>query len=341
VSHAIGADGALARDTSRFDFFQALRLIEAAYPERAGLGRSLRPADDAVRLGQKPRLGFAAVELAEYRPAVDGRPGRLTLNAGGLFGANGPMPLYFTEYAHNRMLHEADTTLVGFLDMFHHRQLSLFYRAWAMSQPVVGLDRGRPLVEGYGRYVGSLCGQAAQAAAGQDSTDDPDTLQFCGLLATRTRHASGLGLLLSQYFSVPVAIRQFVGQWLKLSGQDQTTLQGHGKRPLGAGLVVGKRVWDRQSKFRVVIGPVGKTDIRRLLPGTASHRRLIEWVDLYTGGLLDWDVELRVQPDAASGMRFDGSARLAHTSWLGSRRIAGGGHCIVRIQPRRNVLNTR
>jgi type VI secretion system protein ImpH len=340
VSHAIGADGALAHETSRFDFFQALRLIEAAHPGRAGLGRSLRPADDAVRLGQKPRFGFTAAELAEYRPAAEGQPARLTVNAGGLFGANGPMPLYFTEYAHNRMLHEEDSTLVGFLDMFHHRQLSLFYRAWAMSQPVVGMDRGRPLVEGYGRYVGSLCGQAIQAASEPDSTDDLDALQFCGLLATRTRHASGLGLLLSQYFSVPVAIRQFVGQWLKLSGQDRTALQGRGKRPLGAGLVVGKRVWDRQSKFRVVIGPVGKADMRRLLPGTASHRRLIEWVDLYTGGVLDWDVELRVQPEAASGMRFDGSARLAHTSWLGSRSIAGG-HTTVRIQPRRNVLNTR
>jgi type VI secretion system protein ImpH len=300
---------------------QALRLFEAEHPERPRLGTSLRLADDAIRLGQEPRFSFVAAELGAYTPAADGLPARLAVNVGGLFGANSPMPLYFTEYAHNRTAQERDQTLVRFLDIFNHRLLSLFYRAGADSQPVIGLDRGHVTREGYGHYVSSLCGLAAPA--GRDTIGELDKLQFCGLLATRTRHASGLSLLLSQYLGVPAAIQQFVGQWLKLSPQDQTSLQRHGQPRLGEGLVLGARVWDRQNKFRVVIGPVARADMQRLLPGTATHRRLIDWVGLYTGGLLDWDVELWVEREAVPPLRLDGGARLGRTSWLAPKRSAG------------------
>jgi type VI secretion system protein ImpH len=323
MSHALTLASRLAQDSARFDLLQALRVIESAYPDRPRLGRSLRPGDDVVRLAQEPRFGFVAAELGKYRPAAAGEPGRLIVNVAGLFGPNSPMPLYFTEYAHNRMLHAGDPTLVRFLDIFNHRLLSVFYRAWANTQPVIGLDRGQAGAGGYVGYVGyvsSLCGLVCPSSAGAGAAADLEKLQFSSLLASRTRPASGLGLLLSQYFGVPVAIQQFVGQWLRLARPDRTALQGHGQRRLGEGLVLGSRVWDRQNKFRVVIGPVGARDMRRLLPGTSTHRRLLEWVDLYTGGLLEWDVELRVKPEEAPCLRLDGSARLSRTGWLGRRR---------------------
>ncbi|ANN76676.1 type VI secretion system baseplate subunit TssG [Bordetella flabilis] len=322
MPHPLSLVSRLSGETARFGFLQALRLIESTYPHRPRLGRSLRPADDAIRLGQDPQFAFVAAELGRYQPAAGGRPGRLAVNVAGLFGPNSPMPLYFAEYAHSRMVHERDPTLARFLDIFHHRLLSLFYRAWANTQPVVGLDRGPARAEGYVGYVGSLCGLAPPPRGRARAMADLDKLQFSSLLASRTRHASGLGLLLSQYFGVPVAIRQFVGQWLTLPSQDRSTLRRHGARRLGEGLVLGGRVWDRQNKFRVVIGPVGARDMRRLLPGTSAHRRLLEWVDLYTGGLLDWDVELRVKPEEAPCLRLDGSARLSRVGWLGHRRTA-------------------
>jgi type VI secretion system protein ImpH len=340
VPHAIGPEGLLARDTRRFGFFQALRLIEAAHRDRPRLGCSLHPREDAVRLGQSPRLGFVAAELDAYQAAGDEGPARLSVNVGGLFGANGPMPLHLTEYVHDRISHAGDTTLAAFADVFHHRQLCLFYRAWAAGQPVVGLDPDRPGASGYGFYAASLCGWSGAGAVGPRAADVLGKLQFCGLLSTRTRHASGLGLLLGQYFGVPMKIRQFVGLWLRLGADDCTRLgTGAPHHSLGLGLVVGKRVWDRQSKFRVVIGPVGSRDMRRLLPGTASHGRLVDWVHLYTGGLLEWDIELRLTHEAAACMRLDGHARLAYTTWLG-RRTAGAPPT-VRIQPRQNTFTTR
>lgn len=59
----------------------------------------------------------------------------------GMLGPNGPLPLHLTEYARSRSIHAGDQTLVRFLDIFHHRFMALFYRAWAQAQPTVSLDR--------------------------------------------------------------------------------------------------------------------------------------------------------------------------------------------------------
>ncbi len=59
----------------------------------------------------------------------------------GLFGPNGPLPIHLTEYAHERQLQAKDNTFVEFCNVFHHRLLSLFYRAWAVNQKSVDFDR--------------------------------------------------------------------------------------------------------------------------------------------------------------------------------------------------------
>ncbi|RKP49398.1 type VI secretion system baseplate subunit TssG [Trinickia fusca] len=328
----------LTQAAHRFEFFQAMRLIECARGDRPRIGQSLRPADDVVRLGQDPDFRFVATALAGYRQASDRRPARLAVNFLGLLGPNGPMPLWLTEYVHDRVQHGGDTTLVSFLDMFQHRMLGLFYRAWAASQPVVSLDR--PDGEGFSRYLGSLCGLRApsrrERGRERDGVPDSAKLHFAGLLAGRTRHASGLSLLLSQYFGLPVAIEQFVGQWVRLPEDECTRLRSRGAKQLGQGVALGTKVWDRQHKFRVVIGPLDEADYRRLQPGGGSFRRLEHWVRLYTGGVLDWDVQLNLAPGAAKGMRLDANARLARSTWLG-RPDAAQRQPTLRFHPGGNV----
>ncbi|KVO90350.1 type VI secretion protein [Burkholderia ubonensis] len=326
----------LTQSAHGFEFFQAMRLFECARADLPRIGQSLRPADDAIRLGQDPEFHFAATEVAAYRPANDRRPARLAVSFLGLLGPNGPMPLWLTEYVRDRVRHGRDTTLVGFLDMFQHRMLGLFYRAWAASQPVISLDR--PDDASFSRYVGSLGGFGASPRRERDIVPDSARLDFTGLLAGRTRHASGLASLLSQYFGLPVAIEQFVGHWVRLPVHECTRLGTHGMgaKKLGQGVVLGGKVWDRQHKFRVVIGPVGADDCRRLQPGSDSFRRLVQWVRLYTGGVLDWDLLLTLAPGAAAGVRLGTNARIARSTWLG-RPDAPGRKPTLRFHPSCNA----
>jgi type VI secretion system protein ImpH len=56
-------------------------------------------------------------------------PAHMTIAFMGLTGVQGALPLYYTE----RMLASKaakDDSLAAFLDIFNHRLISLFYRAW-------------------------------------------------------------------------------------------------------------------------------------------------------------------------------------------------------------------
>ncbi|KVR05440.1 type VI secretion protein [Burkholderia ubonensis] len=338
MSSLVTLERRLARAAHRFEFFQAMRLLECARADLPRIGRSLRPADDAIWLGQDPDFRFAATALAAYQPANDLRPARIAVNFLGLLGPNGPMPLWLTEYVHDRVHHGGDTTLVAFLDMFQHRMLGLFYRAWAASQPVVSLDR--PSDASFSRYVGSLDGFGASPWRERDVVPGSAKLYFAGLLAGRTRHASGLAALLSEYFGLSVTIEQFLGHWVRLPARERTRFGARGMsvgvKKLGEGVVLGSKVWDRQHKFRVVIGPVGADDCQRLQPAGDSFRRLVHWVRMYTGGVLDWDVLLILAPGAANGVRLGPKARIARSTWLG-RPDAGGRIPTLRFHPGCNV----
>ena len=298
------------------DFFQALRLLENAHPDKPRIGASLRPRDDAVRFGRDPSLGFEPGAVAGFTPATYDAKARLAVNFFGMFGANGPLPLHLTEYARDRARNHGDHTLVAFLDVFHHRMVSLFYRARAAADPAVSLDR--PDSDRFADYVGSLFGIGAPSMRGRDEIGDFAKLHFAGLMANQRRPAAGLVTILRAYFKLPVEIEQFVGHWMKipLDGQTRIGMEDRGNR-LGTSAVLGKKVWDCQHKFRLVIGPLDYDDYERMLPGGASMTRLVDWVKSYAGTVLDWDVRLVLRQSAVPPLRL-GARRLGWTTYLAS-----------------------
>ena len=139
----------------------------------------------------------------------------------------------------------------------------------------------------------SLIGLATPGLHDRDAMPDLTKLHFAGLLAAQPRNAEGLGQILSAFFSVPVRVRSLIGAWLSLPEPDYTRLgDGGATAELGKSTLVGKRVWSRQHKFRIVFGPLTLKDYRRLLPGGQSLHRLIPIVRNYAGDALIWDVVL-------------------------------------------------
>ena len=316
----VDVDRRLAQAGAGMDFYQALRLLENAHVNLPRIGASLRPRDDAVRFGQEPSLGFEPGALAGATPASSSTRMRLMVNFTGLLGPNGPLPLHLTEYVRERVRNGRDTTLIAFLNVFHHRMVSLFYRARASADPAISLDR--PHSDRFSDYVGSLLGIGTPALRGRDDIGDFAKLHFAGLLANNRRPAAGLVAILGAYFKVPVQLEQFVGHWMAIPASSQTRMGALDRgNLLGASTVLGTRVWDRQHKFRLVIGPLGYADYRRLLPGGASLRRLVDWVNSYAGLALDWDVRLVLRQDEVPRLAL-GAKQLGWTTWLGSAPAA-------------------
>jgi len=301
----------------RFDFFQALRLIECLYADRPRLGTGKMASDDPVRLGQEPEMDFAPATL---RSCKTGRSGidRLTVRFLGLFGPNGPLPLHLTEYARQRLHHHGDPTFTAFADIFHHRMLCLFYRAWAASQPTVMRDRPNAGRDGF--YVGSLLGLAPKPMRERDAVNDLAKFHYAGLLAGQTRHPDGLGALLGDYFGYPVVVEEYVGEWMEIAPADQSRLGASPRlATLGQSTIAGARVWGCQHKFRLVLGALGLEQYRAMLPGGGELAELVALVRNYAGDELAWDVNLILAGAEIPSARLDGATQLGWTSWLGDR----------------------
>src|SRR5262249_2750331 len=154
-----------------------------------------------------------------------------------------------TEYARERRRNNADPAFQRFADLFHHRALSLFFRAWADVRPVVSYDR--PSEDRFGNYLGALIGLSTPSLRDRDGMPDLTKLHFAGPLAGQTRHAAGLAAILSTFFDVPVSVQSFVGSWLQLPQADLSRLSGsETTAALGRSTLLGGRVWSRQHKFR-------------------------------------------------------------------------------------------
>jgi type VI secretion system protein ImpH len=329
-----------------FDFFTAVRRIEAVMGDGGPmLGATTRLRQDPVRFSQGASLAFEPSTIKSFSPgagrarhgdegggggAVGVReeaagPGRLEVAFMGLLGANGPLPLHLTEYARDRVRDAKDTTLLRFLDIFHHRSISLFYRAWAMNRPAVLRDRaarGNELADRYGYYLSCLTGIGAPSLRGRDAVPDRAKWYFAGRLSNQTRPPESIEDVVVEDFGVTCEVVEFVGRWMDLPGDARLRLGESAETgALGVSTIIGTRHWDCQQTFRLRLGPMSREKYERFLPGTAGFRRLTSWVRQHIGLELMWEAQLVLKKEEATGTRLgaapsEGGARLGWTSWI-------------------------
>jgi type VI secretion system protein ImpH len=324
---AVGVLKDLETRYASYEFFAALRLIECAAPDAPRLGRSARSADDSVRLGQVPSVAFAPTMFTEARRLAGGQ---LWLGGAffGLFGPNGPLPLHLTEYAHDRRHNFRDQTLARFADIFHHRLMCLFYRGWADAQPAVHGDR--PASDRFRQYVGALAGVGQVSLRDRDAMPDAARLHYAGLLSAQVRNPEALTTLLEKFFGERVRIREFRGEWMRLSDQDRLHLgRSHQSGQLGTSATLGEQVWGAQHRFRVVLGSMPLKRFERFLPGSTALKQLSAMVRNFVGWELEWDLQLIVDRAEVPGSRLGSGARLGWSSWLASRQRARDADDVV------------
>jgi type VI secretion system protein ImpH len=303
VARAMGAVSALEARPHGFSLFAALRLLEKASAAQPRLGESRKAADDHVRLGQAPHLVFAPSDIASVATGDEGRI-ELEQLGFGLFGPNGALPLHWTELAYERRHQKEDGTIVDFLNVFQHRLISLFYRAWAQSEPAVSLDR--PDTDSFRLYVGALLGVAPESAHDSDEVPDFAKLSRAGRFGLQARSADGLEAVLSDYFGVSIEVRPFSGEWLDIPAGLHSRLS---EQRLGMSTTLGATTWQCQHKFEIVLGPLSGSQFENFLPGARGLTELHSLVRFYTNDEWGWQVRLLLQDADIPGARHPRSAR--------------------------------
>jgi type VI secretion system protein ImpH len=306
----------LAERPQAFSLFAALRLLEQSLPEQPRLGESRKAADDFTRLGQAPYLTFAPCDVATVAKTEDGQIYLEQLGFG-LFGPNGALPLHLTELAFERRRHKEDGTIVDFLNLFQHRLISLFYRAWADSEPAVSLDR--PDADRFREYVGALFGLAPASTHDADAVPDYAKLSRAGRFSQQTRSAEGLEAILADYLEIAVEVRPFAGAWLDIPRELYSRL---GAQQLGMSTTLGASTWQCQHRFEIVLGPLSREAFANFLPGAAGLKELNALVRFYTNDEWAWQIRLLLRDVEIPGIHLGQGNQLGWTSWLGARRTS-------------------
>ena len=334
----------------KYDFFQALRRVECAYGDKPRIGTSRRLKDDAMRFGQFLSLGFASSALEkspDWSQPRDDSVRKLLVRFTGLTGPHGPLPLRMTEFIRNRArgvpdpdllatqrlpaADEAvpgeasvdpqrtsrDSTLAEFLDLFHHRMISLFYRAWAVAQKTVDMDREDD--RSFAEWLASTFGMGLPELNGLDSIPSWQKVAFAGHLSGPTRHPSGLEGVLGDAFRLPVEVISLVGHWITIPVDQRCRLgETRATGVLGSTCVAGARIWDRPMKFGVRIGPMSLEQFTTFLPKGSSHQKIHDWIAFYTRQQFYWEAAIVLKKEDVPQIRLGHAGRLGYTTWISS-----------------------
>jgi len=308
----------LREDAPRYSFFQIAQLAEAAGAGEIG-GRG--PAsEEQLRFRTRLSMAHPASDVTDSERVEDaeGRE-RLLLETTflGLYGTASPLPSYFTE----DLLHEEneDSLVRGFLDIFHHRMISLFYRCWKKYRHHVQFSRGGQ--DRFSQRVLSLTGLSVDCDDGQTQIPPIKLLRYAGVLSQRPCSAASLRCILSDYYSdIPVKVKENVSRWVAIPDASRSRLGLAGCR-LGQDVQLGERVFDRFGKFQVELGPMELDRFETFLPEGDNAPVLRQLLRIATADLLAYDVQLDLVSLATPTVQLSAhalGARLGHTSWLNS-----------------------
>ena len=291
----------------RFEFFQAVRLLER-WLQREGAGPDLLPS--ALRFRNTTSLSFPASEIESLEVhrleagPDEGKPPvsqiDITPAFMGMLGVAGALPIVYTEQIAQRELYHKDHAARAFLDVFSHRAVALFYTAWKRHRLHLQYEADRrnrfvPMVLALaGAGQGALQERLKPHAGG---VKDDSLAYFAGTLQQRALSATQVERLLARYLGVPVAIEQFCGRWYSLPAAARTSL-GMVNGVLGRSALSGERVWQRDLRVRVVIGPLDHRRFQRFLPGAPGATALREFLTLLSGASLEYEINLVLKAEA-------------------------------------------
>lgn len=305
-----------------FDFFQAVRLMHRLFPSRVPVGRASDPDKEAVRFRSSVSLVYPAVEIKglEEEDGKDAAP-EMTVAFMGIASPSsfGSLPLRYAEFL-LELEKRKNRVLRDFFDLFNHRFISQFYRAWEKHNLPVSHER-----EERGRIetaLYSLIGMGLPGLSSRLPFPDRALLYRAGILGRRPLPASSLEGLITSYFKVPAEVIQFVPRWYDVAEEEITRL-GEANSTLGEDALIGSSVRLHLYGFRIRLGPLGWDEFMDFLPPGAGFRSLVELAYLAVGKEFEFDIQLVLKAPEVPDFRLSSApgqlAYLGWSTWVKSR----------------------
>jgi len=290
-----------------------------------------------VRVRPAVSLAFPAADVQSVEveePPVSAAPRyRVTTSFMGLYSSDSPLPTF---YAEDFFWKEDNQEAVrDFVDIFHHRALSLLYRTWEKYR-----HNSQFRHEGSDeivRRIYSLIGLGTVPLIRITGLPSVRLLRYAGLITQKPHSAAALAGILKDYFSLSgVRVDQCVERWVPINPSQQNRL-GIRNCSLGRDLSIGERVRDRGGKFRVAVGPLGLGDFQEFFPDAPNYASMINLIRYFATDRLDFDIQIVLRAREIPPLRLSSGSprRLGWTSCLPNPRRDAA---VIHRQPRTQSL---
>lgn len=335
----------LLREPYRFEFFQAVRLIELMLLKRQerDVHQRLVPGERMVprwvRFRSSTSLNFppSEIEALAVRDAVgelmsgaqlcepplphedEHGLGRIELTPAsfGMLGVSGALPIVYTEMLMRREQHLRDSSARAFLDVFSNRAAALFYAAWRKYRLPLHYEHERS--RAYLPVLLSMAGlehtaQRDPLTDGTGTVFDETVAGYAAAVRHRPMSAAYLQRVLSDYFRSHIRIEQFLGKWYDMPVQQRSRL-GEGNVSLGQNAMAGERIWQRDLRIRLWIGPLSRKAFADFLPGGARAQALEKLLTMFGGMSFEYEVRLIMARADVAGSVLGGAGEGARLGW--------------------------
>ena len=302
----------LLSEPYRFEFFQAVRVLETWLGQNGvaqgdvladylrfenSLSLAFPPSDIAALSAVAAAAVGSGSELQEALDAGQLEHISITPAFMGFLGSSGVLPLHYTQRIAAHEHQHKDPAARAFFDIFSTHSLGFFYQAWARHRPECMVD-----AEGGDGFLPLLLAIAGHGAKGAATVDAPGELEEPALadevlafhaaqFGRRAVPACTIAGTLTEYFEVPFELQQLVGCWEDLPAADQAQVDVSNVG-LASGVLLGARVYRRDTRARLRIGPLDRDQFERFLPGGTAARALEQMLGMFCGAGISFEVRL-------------------------------------------------
>jgi type VI secretion system protein ImpH len=305
----------LLAEPYRFEFFQAVRVLEMSLKAQGFKGDQAVASN--VRFENSVSLSFPPSEIESLvaedvvldevdqrlnadsaQPALPKRY-YLTPSFIGFLGPNGTLPRHYTERISTHQIYKRDKGPRAFLDAYSNRAVALFYGAWKKYR--LELEYESKEKKGFLPILLALGGLGSKSLTDRLSTDEVGVLDeslayYASVLRHRPMSSVYLQAVLSDYFKVDIKVQQFVGKWYTLPKEHQSVL-GVANVQLGGSALSGQRIWQRDLRIGLNIGPLRKKEFEKFLPRESCARALEQMLKMIVGVTLEFEIKLILHAD--------------------------------------------
>ncbi len=298
---------ALLAEGKHTSFFEVVHFVEQLWPEAARVGEQ-GPADaERIRLRPSASLSFPARDIEAVSLSEDQERVELTTTFFGLFGADSPLPTAYADHMAAISTEPAGERVCDFLNIFHHRLLSLLHRAWSKYRVSQGPESDRLFqrllsLVGFSRQLHQRCPASATPADAR-------------VQVMRGRTAAGLEALLRRRLGDGVSVEQMQRRVVKVPESQRSRL---GRRSCGLGttMLLGRQITDR-SRLRIAVKVDAYGRFLDLAPGGAEHEVICDAVESYLRTPIDREIALELPSEAILPWALGGPQQLGRSAWIG------------------------